>query len=148
MASLTSHLEDDVQQPLPIRMTNFSHYQQSGKVWHSPPFYYTAGHKMQLAVYANGTGAGAGTHVSIVLLRMKGEDDDQLPWTEDVANEYHMHIKIATHEPAQELQSTADFFQNISRPKRVSGAEDVREEEREEKFCDLQTIYEPSIPLE
>ena len=122
--------------PLTIRMTNFSHYQQSGKVWYSPPFYYGAGYKMQLAVYANGTGAGAGTHVSIVLLQMKGEYDDQLQWRE-AHNLYIMHIKIATQEPAQKLQGTAAYSQNIYRPKRVSGAENVREEGREETFCDL-----------
>ena len=66
--------------PLTIRMINFSYYQQSGKVWHSPPFYYGAGYKMQLAVYANGTGAGESTHVSIALLLMKGEFDHQIPW--------------------------------------------------------------------
>ena len=89
LASIESQLEiksfrlRDEGPPLTIRMTNFSHYKQSGKVWYSPPFYYGDGYKLQLAVYANGTGAGAGTHVSIVLLRMKGEYDDQLRWTED-----------------------------------------------------------------
>jgi len=45
-----------------------------------PPFYYGDGYKLCLAVYANGKGAGAGTHVSVELLQMKGEHDDKLRW--------------------------------------------------------------------
>ena len=124
--------------PLTIRMTNFSHYQRSGKVWYSPPFYYDNGYKMQLAVYANGTGAGAGTHVSIVLLRLKGEYDDQLRWT-IVPGGPILHIKLVTQKPTQKPQGAVDFSQSIWECRRVSGAEDVREEGRKEKFCDLQT---------
>ena len=63
-----------------FQMPNFSEYRRSGKVWHSPPFYYREGYKMCLAVYANGVGKGAGTHVSVVVLHLKGEYDDQLKW--------------------------------------------------------------------
>ena len=63
-----------------IVMPKFSEYRRSGKVWHSPPFYYREGYKMCLAVYANGTGEGAGTHVSISLLLLRGKYDDQLKW--------------------------------------------------------------------
>ena len=35
---------------------------------------------MCLAVYANGVGEGAGTHVSLSLLLLKGKYDDQLKW--------------------------------------------------------------------
>ena len=131
--------------PLTIRMTNFSHYKQSGKVWYSPPFYYGAGYKMQLAVYANGTGAGAGTHMSIVLLRMKGEYDDQLEWTED-SNRCIMHIKIVVQKPDldQKIQAKADFSLDIYKPERVSGV-DVREEGRNETFCDLRTMRETNF---
>ena len=45
-------------------MTDFSLYKQTGKVWHSQPFYCEDGYKLCLAVYANGKGAGAGTRVS------------------------------------------------------------------------------------
>ena len=125
--------------PLTIRMANFSHYKRSGKVWYSPPFYYGDGYKMQLAVYANGTGAGAGTHVSIVLLRMKGEYDDQLKWTNDSV-EYNMHIKMKTQKTSSKLHPSADIVQYICRPNRISGAENVREEGRKEKLGDLQTL--------
>ena len=63
-----------------IQMPKFSEYCRSGKIWYSPPFYYREGYKMCLAVYANGIGKGAGTHVSVVILLLKGEYDDQLKW--------------------------------------------------------------------
>ena len=63
-----------------VCMNDYSLYKHTGKVWHSPPFYYKDGYKLCLAVYANGKGAGAGTHLSVELLRMKGEHDDKLTW--------------------------------------------------------------------
>ena len=60
-----------------ILMPKFSEYRRSGKVWHSPPFYYREGYKMCLAVYANGVGKGAGTHVSVALLLFKGDKKHQ-----------------------------------------------------------------------
>ena len=63
-----------------VIMSKFSEYRHSGKVWHSPPFYYKEGYKMCLAVYANGVGEGAGTHVSVAMLSLKGKYDDQLEW--------------------------------------------------------------------
>ena len=55
-------------------MTNFSLYKQTGKVWHSPPFYF---HKsFCLAVYVNGKGDGAGTHMSVELQLSEKERDD------------------------------------------------------------------------
>ena len=145
LASIESQLEmkslrlTDDGPPLTIRMTNFSYYKKSDKVWHSPSFYYGDGYKMQLAVYANGTGAGAGTHVSIALLRMKGEYDDQLKWTED-CDKYNMKIEIATQKPTRTLQ-VPDFSYIIYQPKRVTGIENVREEGK--KTLVLQTMKEP-----
>ena len=73
-----------------IVMPKFSEYRRSGKVWYSPPFYYREGYKMCLAVYANGVGKGAGTHVSLSLLLLKGKYDDQLKWPMKFCKErYH-----------------------------------------------------------
>ena len=64
------HAGDEVK----FRMANFSLYKQTGKVWHSPPFYF---HKsFCLAVYVNGKGDGAGTNISVELQRNKEESDD------------------------------------------------------------------------
>ena len=73
-----------------IQMPNFSEYSRSGKVWHSPPFYYREGYKMCLAVYANGVGDGAGTHVSVSLLLLRGDRDGQLQWPLQCCNA-HLH---------------------------------------------------------
>ena len=59
-----------------VVMPRFLEYCRSGKVWHSPPFYYRGGYKMCLAVHANGVGEGAGTHVSVTLTLLKGECDN------------------------------------------------------------------------
>ena len=58
-----------------VIMPKFSEYRRSGKVWHSPPFYYREGYKMCLAVYANGVGNIGYTHISVTLLLLKGEHD-------------------------------------------------------------------------
>ena len=66
-----------------VIMPNFSEYRCSGKVWHSPPFYYREGYKMCLAVYAD----EADITVSIVQLR--GEFDDQLKWPIECDHSVH-----------------------------------------------------------
>ena len=73
-----------------VVMPKFSEYRRSGKVWHSPPFYYREGYKMCLAVYANGVGKGVGTHISASLLLLRGKYDNQLKWpTKCYEDEYH-----------------------------------------------------------
>ena len=72
-----------------LQMPKFSEYRRSGKVWHSPPFYYREGYKMCLAVYANGVGKGAGTHVSLSLLLLRGRYDDRLRWPMKFCDQQH-----------------------------------------------------------
>ena len=87
---ILKHLGDKVT----FHMTNFSLYKQTGKVWHSPPFYYRTGYKLRLAVYANGKGVGTGTHVSVELLQMKGEHDHKLKWGEQHYFRIRQNISI------------------------------------------------------
>ena len=129
--------------PLTIRMINFSHYKRSGKVWHSPPFYYDDGYKMQLAVYANGIGAGASTHVSIALLLMKGEFDHQLRWP---VRGLDLQLCIVSQKTASKeilglashvvcpCRTPSDRFQ------RVLEGEGVREVGKMEEFVDHVTL--------
>ena len=64
-----------------IRMPHFNWLKVSNKTWCSPGFYtHPCGYKMCLLVYANGQGDGKGTHVSVFLCLMKGENDDTLTW--------------------------------------------------------------------
>ena len=68
--------------PYVIKMSQqFSQLKLNNNVWYSSEFYtHTCGYKMCLCVYANGHGYGEGTHVSIYLCLMKGENDDALTW--------------------------------------------------------------------
>jgi ferredoxin-thioredoxin reductase catalytic subunit len=69
--------------PAELIMTNFEQHKKDGDKWHSPPFYtHPKGYKMCLRIYANGSGVGVGAnmHVSLGLVFMKGEYDDQLKW--------------------------------------------------------------------
>ena len=67
--------------PLLIKMSQFSQLKVNNDMWCSPGFYsHTIGYKMCLRVDANGCGVGKGTHVSVFLYLMKGENDDALTW--------------------------------------------------------------------
>ena len=67
--------------PLVIKMSQFSQLKVNDNEWYSPGFCtHTCGYKMCLCVHANGSGAGEGTHVSVYLHLMKGENDDALTW--------------------------------------------------------------------
>ncbi len=61
---------------------NFSVYKTTNATWWSQPFYTSAknGYKLQLKVYANGDKSGAGTHLSLYVCLMKGDNDDNLSW--------------------------------------------------------------------
>ena len=50
-------------------------------MWDSTPFYTSErGYKLQLDVNANGSGSGKGTHLSVFVVLMKGEYDEELKW--------------------------------------------------------------------
>ena len=83
---------------LKLTMRSFSKYRHSGRVWHSPPFYYGEGYKMCLEVWANGMEEGAGRHISVALLHVKGECDKQL--------KYPAKFCTGTHDP---IASSTDF---------------------------------------
>ena len=93
-------------------MNDYSLYKHTGKVWHSPPFYYKDGYKLCLAVYANGEGAGAGTHVSVELLQMKGEHDDKLLWEGSLSwlLHYLQNISIQMMVQSKETRSSEKEF--------------------------------------
>ena len=55
--------------------------QKRSKIWFSPQFFtHPGGYKMCLEVWRNGYGSGKGTHLSVFLHLMKGENDDHLKW--------------------------------------------------------------------
>ena len=97
-----------------LPMRSFSKYRCSGKVWHSPPFYYREGYKMCLAVYANGVETGTGTHVSVAILHIKGEYDDQLKWPAEWATNNYKQKPLPLYDGCADIfvhrlpQSPAD----------------------------------------
>ena len=62
-------------------MNSFSKHQKASSTWYSPPFQTQPdGYKLQLQVVADGSGHGKGTHVSVRVHLMKGENDAKLEW--------------------------------------------------------------------
>lgn len=56
-------------------------HKRDGDEWTSEPFYTAPqGYKLNLSVYANGNGNGAGMYVSVFLQLMPGEFDGRLRW--------------------------------------------------------------------
>ena len=59
----------------------FSKRKQSNNIFYSPPFYtHQHGYKICLGVDANGSNTGKGTHVSVSVTVMAGDNDDKLQW--------------------------------------------------------------------
>ena len=70
--------------PLPpcvIKMEGFQEKKKTDEVWFSDPVYsHFGGYKMCLKVYADGDRDGKGTHVSVLIYLMKGDNDKNLKW--------------------------------------------------------------------
>ena len=67
--------------PIEITITEFHMRKMYNSVYLSPPFYtHNNGYKMRLEVYPNGYGDGKGTHVSLFVRLLKGENDSNLKW--------------------------------------------------------------------
>ncbi len=64
-----------------IVMDNFEQHKRDNDTWYSPPLYtHPQGYKICLLVFANGSGTGKGTHVTVGVHFMRGEFDDSLKW--------------------------------------------------------------------
>ena len=67
--------------PVTFTLHHFHERKDNNEFWLSPYFYsHKYGYKMQLKVFPNGTGEGAGTHISMFVLIVPGEFDDLLAW--------------------------------------------------------------------
>ncbi len=67
--------------PWVIRMEGFQKKKEENEEWFSDPVYsHFGGYKMCLKVYANGDGLMKGTHVSVYIYLMQGDNDDNLKW--------------------------------------------------------------------
>ena len=64
-----------------FRMKDYSVLKSGKKWWYSGPFYsHPGGYKLCLGVMPSGNGDGKGTHISVYVYRMKGENDENLEW--------------------------------------------------------------------
>ena len=64
--------------PPVLTMNDFKQHKKDGDIWYSPPVYtHHQGYKICLKVYANGSGFGEGTHVSVYVLFVR--DDFMFP---------------------------------------------------------------------
>ena len=67
--------------PVSFTMFGFQQKKISNASWYSPSFYtHPRGYRMCLRVNANGNGVCKGSHVSLYVHLMRGEDDESLKW--------------------------------------------------------------------
>ncbi|XP_029141194.1 TNF receptor-associated factor 1-like [Protobothrops mucrosquamatus] len=105
---------------------------------YSPPFYTTRyGYKLCLKLFLNGDGTGAGTHLSLFLVVMKGEHDFQLKWPFqhkvtftllDQVNNRHVSTSFRS------LESSSSFQRPINETNVASGIP---------TFYPLNSLHEP-----
>ena len=72
-----------LQQPhrVVIRLPEFSKKKGANEIWPSPGFYtHSNGFRVCLKICPNGNDGGAGTHLSVFISLMSGENDDNLVW--------------------------------------------------------------------
>ena len=78
---LLGTLVNSYHDPFEFIMTEYTKHKRDDDSWYSPPFYTgPGGYKMCIRVIANGRADGAGTHVTVRVLMMRGEHDDWLVW--------------------------------------------------------------------
>ena len=72
------------QPPFYFTMFNIDHYLKHNLDFVSDPFYsHPGGYKMNISIYSNAEGGSRATHLSLYVLILHGEFDDQLKWPFD-----------------------------------------------------------------
>ena len=67
--------------PWVVKMTGFQEKKEKNEALFSGPVYsHFGGYKICLKVYANGDSSSQGTHVSVYVYLMRGDNDDNLKW--------------------------------------------------------------------
>uniref|UniRef100_A0A8D0BU56 MATH domain-containing protein n=1 Tax=Salvator merianae TaxID=96440 RepID=A0A8D0BU56_SALMN len=103
---------------------------------YSPPFYTSRyGYKLCLKLFLNGDGTGAGSHLSLFLVLMKGEYDFQLTWpfrhkvTFTLLDQVKKHHVSTSFRP---LESSSSFQRPVSETNVASGLPE---------FCPLTLLH-------
>ena len=74
-------LRNEPLSPWVVKMMGFQEKKMSDEEWYSDPAYsHFGGYKMCICVYAYGHKVGKGTHVSVYICLMRGDNDDHLKW--------------------------------------------------------------------
>lgn len=64
-----------------FKMKDYSSLKSGQKWWYSRPFFtHPGGYKLCLGVMPSGNGDGKGTHISVYIYRMRGDNDEHLEW--------------------------------------------------------------------
>ena len=97
--------------PCTLTMPDYYKHKKPGDVWYSRPFHSSpGGYKMCLAVTAYGTGAGRGTHITVGVYLMKGEQDDYLAWPFQAAITVKLLNQKNSHEDsAEDVEGVIQF---------------------------------------
>ena len=67
--------------PCKLTMTGYKFHKNANDEWFGPPFYdRPGGYKFCLSVITNGSGDGAGSHISLYVYLVQGQNDDRLVW--------------------------------------------------------------------
>ena len=97
-----------------IKMASFAELKASRRPWYSPPFYiFPGGYNMSLKVDAGGLGHGEGSHMSVFLYLVEGENDDFLDWP--LRGEFA--VKLLNQERDENhIEGSINFFERSAVP--------------------------------
>ena len=95
------------EQSLKFKFTNYQENKEMDEVVVSPSYYSSPnGYHIAMKVYANGCGSGYGTHVSVYVKFLEGDNDAQLKWPFDgnitfillnqLEDKHHHSMTVAT----------------------------------------------------
>ncbi len=91
------------------------------KRWESPPVYtHPGGYRVGIRVFPSGYGEGQGTHVTVYLCKIKGENDDGLKWPADctitlqLLNQHRDQDHITVSKRVQWNKTTNTFLSSFS----------------------------------
>ncbi|XP_061475270.1 TNF receptor-associated factor 1-like [Rhineura floridana] len=105
---------------------------------YSPSFYTSRyGYKLCLKLFLNGDGTGAGTHLSLFLVLMKGEYDFQLKWPFQHKVTFTLLAQVNKHHISntfRPLESSPSFQRPVNESNIASGLPE---------FCPLNLLHDP-----
>jgi hypothetical protein len=142
MALQTPQQQSKQYPPVEFVMDNFYSFVDSDTIWYSDGFYtHPHGYKMCLKVYANGTGKGKDTHVSVFATLMKGEYDDFLEWP------FKGHITVELLDPDFEgIEEVEEVFKFNARTPPRAKCRCSRNERNAHGHGDPEFILQNEIP--